>query len=129
MVGVDTFGGSSEHASLFDGTMPAGLLVRECWLCLQEAGVLDEVTLITAPSLRACGLFADENVWAVLLDADHSEESVAADIAAWWPKVTPGGLMGGDDYHVFPGVKAAVDARFSYAAWANLDRCWWQVNK
>ena len=34
----------------------------------------------------------------VFLDGDHSLEGVAADIEAWWPKVKPGGWLGGHDW-------------------------------
>ena len=34
----------------------------------------------------------------VYIDADHSYEATAADIAAWWPHVRPGGLLMGHDY-------------------------------
>lgn len=49
----------------------------------------------------------------VFLDADHSYEGVRADIAAWAPKVKPGGWLGGHDYENpnFPkfGVTRAVN--------------------
>src|SRR5262245_39123821 len=51
----------------------------------------------------------------VYIDAFHDYESVAADIAAWWDRVRPGGLLTGHDYHdrywdgVQFGVKRAVD--------------------
>jgi uncharacterized Rossmann fold enzyme len=49
----------------------------------------------------------------VFLDADHSYEGCKADIAAWLPKVKPGGWLGGHDYENpdFPkfGVTRAVD--------------------
>ena len=46
----------------------------------------------------------------VFLDADHSQEAVRADIAAWWPAVKGGGLLGGHDYcDEFPGVQIEVD--------------------
>ena len=51
----------------------------------------------------------------VYIDADHSEESVAADFNYWYPKVREGGLLTGHDYDgrgdrkgTF-GVKKAVD--------------------
>ncbi len=34
----------------------------------------------------------------VYLDADHTYEGVTTDIAAWWPKVRRGGVLGGHDY-------------------------------
>ncbi len=51
----------------------------------------------------------------VYIDANHSYEAVAADISSWFPKVRPGGFIGGHDYSVdlnpppYPGVIQAVD--------------------
>jgi uncharacterized Rossmann fold enzyme len=49
----------------------------------------------------------------VFIDADHSYEGCKADIAAWAPKVKPGGWLGGHDYEntAFPkfGVTRAVN--------------------
>jgi hypothetical protein len=53
--------------------------------------------------------------WAdfVFIDAGHSYHAVKADIAAWLPKVRPGGWFGGHDYHPkFPGVIRAVHEAF-----------------
>lgn len=50
------------------------------------------------PSVEAARNFADGSLDVVWIDADHSYEAVLADIAAWWPKVRPGGWIGGDDY-------------------------------
>ena len=115
IVGVDNFMGSPE----FEGKVffndqpwsaaPVGTLVRCCMESLSRRGVLDDVTLIVSDSAKAAGMFADESVHAVFIDADHSEEGCGGDIAAWLPKVAPGGIIAGDDYWAFPGVKAAVD--------------------
>lgn len=49
----------------------------------------------------------------VFIDADHSYPGCLADILNWWPKVKPGGFIGGHDYNNtdFPefGVNRAVD--------------------
>jgi predicted O-methyltransferase YrrM len=37
----------------------------------------------------------DASVDFVFVDADHTEEAVARDIATWTPKVRPGGLIAG----------------------------------
>lgn len=39
----------------------------------------------------------------VYLDGDHRPEHVAADIAAWWPLVAPGGVLAGHDWRSGPG--------------------------
>jgi hypothetical protein len=68
-------------------------------------------------SIAAAGRIADGTLDFVFIDANHDHDSVAADIAAWWPKVRPGGVFGGHDYldEIRPGygtfgVKRAVDA-------------------
>jgi hypothetical protein len=71
--------------------------------------------LVRAKSTVAADAFHDNHFDIVFLDADHSEQAVREDIAAWWPKVKPGGWLGGHDYETrgMPnGVKAAVDAAF-----------------
>jgi SAM-dependent methyltransferase len=61
----------------------------------------------------------------VFIDADHSYAGVAADIDAWRYKVKPGGILCGHDYgHPrFPGVKQAVDERFTVQT--GDDHVWW----
>jgi Methyltransferase domain len=73
-------------------------------------------------SVAAAARFADESLDFIYLDADHSYESVKADLDAWYPKLKSGGLFAGDDYGALPlhvvdfgggkltfGVKKAVD--------------------
>ncbi len=54
----------------------------------------------------------------VYLDARHDRDSVEEDLAVWYPKVRPGGVIAGHDYldgHVDQGafgVRSAVDAFF-----------------
>lgn len=66
-------------------------------------------------SIEASKFTKPESLDFVYLDADHSYEGVAADLAAWWPKLKRGGLMAGHDYldgvhgGVTYGVERAVD--------------------
>ncbi len=47
---------------------------------------------------------------AILLDADHSEEAVASDLAGVWPMLDSGGVLMVDDYGGgFTGVTHALD--------------------
>ena len=117
IVGVDTArgsgpegrGGTNAHAPAVDhggGTL-AGLLHRNVIAC----GAADQVQLLISDSIAAAGLFADESLAWVHLDARHDYESVCADITAWRPKVRPGGWLTGDDYDEWqwPGVVQAVE--------------------
>lgn len=56
------------------------------------------VTIHRASSLAAAARFADASLDWVYLDADHSYESVSADLRAWWPKVRVGGMLAGHDF-------------------------------
>ena len=69
-----------------------------------------------ASSVDAAAMIPDSSLDFVFLDAEHSEEAVSEDLAAWWPKIKPNGWIGGHDYR-HPrehdgrwGVSAAVDA-------------------
>lgn len=63
------------------------------------------------PSVEAAAEFADNSLDVVWIDADHTYEGCKADIAAWWPKVRPGGFIGGDDW-AYPGVRMATIEAF-----------------
>lgn len=61
-------------------------------------------------SFVAASKIRDHSLDLVFIDADHSYESVFADIVAWRPKVRVGGILCGHDYGgKFDGVKKAVD--------------------
>ncbi|MCZ8379126.1 class I SAM-dependent methyltransferase [Mycobacterium sp. CPCC 205372] len=116
VTGVDTGRGSGPEgvseinahgaAVEFGGGTFAGLLHRNLIAC----GAADLVQLLITDSVAAAALFADESLAWVHLDARHDYDSVRADIAAWLPKVRPGGWLSGDDYNRdwFPGVVDAV---------------------
>jgi hypothetical protein len=73
-------------------------------------------TLIRAKGVDAAKQFLDGELDFVYIDGDHSYEFAKNDIAAWWPKIKPGGILSGHDYtvgnpekgHVY-GVIQAVD--------------------
>jgi hypothetical protein len=67
------------------------------------------VLFIEMPSLEAVAHVSD-SLGFVYIDGLHDYEHVAADIAAWWPKVRSGGILAGHDYiWCWPGVFQAVN--------------------
>jgi predicted O-methyltransferase YrrM len=80
--------------------------------CVILAPYADHCRIVHGRSLdiaKSCGMkWSPEFVY---LDADHEYESVRDDIAAWWPCITPGGILAGHDYIAayLPGVVKAVD--------------------
>lgn len=76
---------------------------------------------IVSTSIKAALHFGNESVDGIFIDAAHDYESVKADIAAWLPKLKPGGFFGGHDIDA-PGVLQAVnEAGFE---WKQVGRCW-----
>lgn len=68
-----------------------------------------DVKAIQAESVTASKKFEDASVDCIYIDADHRYRSVKRDLAAWMPKVRPGGFISGHDYvKTFPGVRRAV---------------------
>ncbi len=123
LVGVDTCRGSGpegprgkdyhrDAVAEGRGTF-AGELHRNVILC----GYADVVSLIVADSIAASTFFADASLAWVHLDARHDREHLSADIAAWLPKVAPGGWLSGDDYDTvkWPDVVAVVRERVPQA--------------
>jgi len=98
---VDTFAGGPDMADPINQAYAGG---RGRWFRLgfeyncRALGMWRTIELVEKPSVEAAGDFEDGSIDYCFIDADHSEESVAADLRAWWPKLKPGGLLVGDDY-------------------------------
>lgn len=93
---------------------------------IRACGLADVAIPMAASSLRAAAMFPPASIDFVFLDAAHDEESVAADLAAWWPTIKAGGVMAGHDYDGFwAGVVRAVDGFFGHDCRDPLcPNCW-----
>lgn len=66
---------------------------------LEKCGTIKHVNLIQKDSLKASQDYEDFSLDFVYIDAGHTYEEVMKDIAFWWRKVKPNGILGGDDYN------------------------------
>ncbi len=76
--------------------------------------------------------FPDGLLDLIFIDADHSEAAVRRDLAAWVPKVKPGGVIAGHDYgsHNHPGVEIAVSEFFRdhpHPVRLEANKVWWTI--
>lgn len=123
---VDTFQGSEDPNEKFmkDEAAANGGSFR----CVFEKNiepVKHVVNIVQKDSVSAAADYADGSVWFAFIDAAHDEESVAADIAAWRPKIHKDGWLCGHDYSAYwPGVKAAVDKAFGGKHRMVSVHCW-----
>ena len=111
-VGFETYGGRDfrEIRKVFDQ-------------CTKRFG--NRVVVLQMDTVAAAGQVPDASLDFVFIDAEHTYEAVGADIDAWRGKVKPGGILSGHDYahSRFPGVKQAVDERFTPKT--GDDHVWW----
>lgn len=63
----------------------------------------DKTVFIYKKSKRASNMFNDGFFDAVYIDGDHRQEQVYNDIKSWYPKVKPGGVIGGHDFNDYHG--------------------------
>lgn len=91
------------------------------------APIVDQVTAIESISWDAAEQFADSSVDFCYVDAGHTYDCVSNDLTAWWPKIRPGALFGGDDYTKgYPGLQQAVWDFFKplNIKVSRMGRCW-----
>jgi len=79
---------------------------------LKNAGVRGHVFDLKNWSHLAAGMFKDQTVDFVFIDAGHDKDSAALDMRSWLPKIKEGGIMAGHDSHA-EGVNAALKEVFN----------------
>jgi hypothetical protein len=118
-VKCERFGFEDQEALRENGTLEAA--VRR-----NLAPVDGLVNIINADGVAAASRYADESLDFVFLDDDHSAGHVSRELAAWWPKIRPGGVLAGHDYD-WPSVKQAVNrwgTKIGRPAAGTSERCW-----
>lgn len=59
----------------------------------------DRFTLLELNTCDASTLFFDSSLDFVFLDTSHTFDHVYSEIECWMPKIKPGGILSGHDYH------------------------------
>ena len=145
---IDTWLGSSEHwlnpewRAMLDIRGGRPHLQEQFMANVVHAGLQDRVVPLPLPSrlasivLKAMSFGGMPfNAPMIYVDGAHDEASVREDIAAYWPLVSPGGFLIGDDYsQEWQGVlKAVADFRVEMAgeieATGNLRHRWFARKK
>jgi predicted O-methyltransferase YrrM len=123
---VDTWEGSIEHAN--DDIIKNQLLYDTFLKNIEP--VKSVINPIKMSSRDAARTFDDNSLDFVFIDAAHDYESVREDIYAWFPKLTPGGILAGHD-KTWPGVVKAVNEFLSCTGLPLhiMDRDVWGVYK
>ena len=114
-VGVETGAGTLFMAGIVKD-WGGHVLAVDCWdngemfktfiANLADSQLQGYVSFMRSPSVAAARAYVPYADF-VYVDADHSFESVLADLKAWYPHVRPsGGVLAGDDY-AMEGVHAA----------------------
>ena len=119
---VDTWRGSEEHqddARVIEDTVYEKFISN-------IAPVKEVIVPVRKASVEASTGYEDQSIDFVFIDAAHDYDNVKADIAAWYPKVRPGGVLAGHDYG-WEGVNRAVNEFLElhqYPLSYNSELCW-----
>jgi predicted O-methyltransferase YrrM len=128
VIAIDTWLGSSEHY-LWEKFIPDldfefgyPRLYHKFAANICNEGLQDCVVPLPLDSINGFQLLKEKGIRPDVLhiDAGHDYMSVMGDLKAWWPQLTPGGVLIGDDYFKswlgkgkWPEVRQAFDEFFA----------------
>eukprot|EP00913_Durusdinium_trenchii_P035830 g33528.t1 len=72
---------------------------RACGETTRAAASSADLFVHRSASIAPARCFLDGSLDLVYIDADHKWWSVLQDLTTWWPKIKPGGVMMGHDFH------------------------------
>jgi hypothetical protein len=127
LIGVDTWGWDEEQFLNDPETGVSASRLRSdmehfARTVKQRAMKSGRGTIHHMASVEAAPFVPDASLDFVFIDAEHTTEHVLADIAAWKPKVKPGGWLMGHDCH-WPAVQRALTQ--ALGAWeVHPDNVW-----
>lgn len=121
---IDTWLGSEEHLKNPELTSKIPHLYQTFLSNAKHAELTEKIVPIRMASLEAAEALNVEGDL-IYIDASHEEEDVYNDIIAWYPHLSKGGILCGDDWNahsVKSGVmQAAITLKLGIKYW---DRFW-----
>ena len=113
LVGVDSFSPSVTSLSFVPTRSWVRDHFRAVFKAVRRLRPDLQIDVIAEDTALAAARVPDASVDVVYFDADHSRQGLARDLAAWSPKVKPGGLLCGHDFSPgFPELVTLIDERF-----------------
>ena len=103
---------------------PEALMNAVAKSVMSWAKTMPNVEIKRMKSLEAVRLFDDESIDFFHTDGDHSYEQVRDEVAAWLPKIRPGGLITGDNYES-EKLASAVNQILPEVQTLAKGRVWW----
>lgn len=90
--------------------------------------------VVCCDSITAADAFMPKSLDFVFLDTQHTQEHVARELAAWYPRMRPGSLIGGKWADVFDGtftlhkgVVGALTKMFGPDGWSRRETAWYKI--
>ncbi len=110
LIAVDTFRGEIGEPQHAQVVAQHGGSIRAAFESnLERCGVREMVTVIESDSAAAAKMVENGELSFCFVDAAHDYQSVRADVAAWLPKIKPGGIFAGHDAQWHEVTKAAKE--------------------
>ncbi len=107
LISIDTFKGT-QNEELHKQIVGDNSIYQDFYYNVDNPNL----TIIKNSSHEASKLFTNGSIDFLMIDGDHSYEGVKKDINDYFYKIKPGGIISGDDYKAFEGVKLAVNEFF-----------------
>lgn len=111
ILAVDTFKGEVSQPEHLAIVAKHGGSIRAAFEAnIARCGVADMIEIIEGDSAESAAKVPDASLAFAYLDAAHDYDSVRKDLAAWIPKVRPGGMLAGHDAQHEPVMRAVKEA-------------------
>lgn len=123
-IGVDPYISGYDESDVF--SQKSQIELDYCYSYVLNKINDDRFKLYRSSSEAVAPLIPNNSIDAIYIDGDHTYEGVLRDITLWRDKIKRDGIIVGDDYPLFSGVKKAVNESFDN--FQLEENCWFYFN-